>query len=52
MLHDQKDIMILQDNVIQSDDIFVASVEKLAQVAESCNLTAEQVSGDLIVDSL
>lgn len=51
MLHDQEDKMILQNNVVQPHYIIVASVNELAQVAESCDLTAEQISGDLIVDS-
>jgi hypothetical protein len=50
VLHDQVDEMVLEYNVVQPDDILVASIGQFAQVAEGGDFAAEEVPGDFVVD--
>jgi hypothetical protein len=40
----------VHDYLNQPDDVFMASVFQLAQVAQGCDLTAEQVLRDFVID--
>lgn len=50
MFHHEIDKVILECNIMQFDDIFMASVSEFSEVAKGGYFAAEEILGDLIVD--